>query len=139
MTSPTYVVALQCHITKERCSGYACEHAFSNRQGAFAEYAKNGPMRFLSMTCGGCCGKGTHRKLTDFLRQIKKKKSVDRASVVVHLASCIASDNYHGPPCPHKGFIRAIVQDKLGLALKEMTVVSDMAQRRREEGRYQRV
>ncbi len=136
MGSPSYVIALQCHITRERCSGYACEYAFSNRLGAFSDYGKDVPMRMLSMTCGGCCGKSTHRRLADFLRQIRKKKDVDRASVVVHLASCIASDNYHGPPCPHKEFIRSIVQDKLGLALKEMTVVSDTAQRRRAEGRY---
>ncbi len=139
MANPTYIVALQCDITKERCSGFACENAFANRQGGFASYAQDAPMRFLPMTCGGCCGKGTHRRLTDFLRQIKKKKGPDRANVVVHLASCIASDNYHGPACPHKAFIRTIVKDKLGLEVREMTVISDVTERRRKEGRYQPV
>jgi predicted metal-binding protein len=136
MSEPKYVVVLQCHITKEHCSGYPCEHAFWERSGGFAAYSPDVPLRFLTLTCGGCCGKATHRKLTDFLKRIKQKKEIARDEIVVRLSSCIVSDNYHGPACPHKEFIRAIVQDKLGLALEEMTVISDITEKRRKEGRY---
>ncbi len=136
MAAPKYVVVVQCHIVKERCSGYPCEDAFSNRSGGFTEYSEDAPLRLLTLTCGGCCGKAIHRKLADFLKRIGKKKEIDRSEIVVHLSSCVASDNYHGPACPHKAYLKTIIQEKLGLALEEMTVVSDVARKRREEGRY---
>lgn len=38
MDTPKYIVILQCHIVKERCSGFYCEDSFVKRQHAFAEY-----------------------------------------------------------------------------------------------------
>ncbi|MCP4650485.1 MAG: CGGC domain-containing protein, partial [PVC group bacterium] len=35
-----YIVVVQCHIVKERCSGYLCEYAFSKRTGSFSKYPK---------------------------------------------------------------------------------------------------
>ena len=36
-----YIVVVQCHIVKERCSGYLCEYAFSERTGSFSKYPKD--------------------------------------------------------------------------------------------------
>jgi predicted metal-binding protein len=71
-----------------------------------------------------------------FLKQVNKKEEIEPSEVVVHLSSCIASDNYHGPPCPHEDYLRRIIEGKLGLALREMTVVSKVAQKRSEEKLY---
>ena len=102
-----YVVILQCHIVKERCPGYLCEKAFHERTGGFAEYPRDKTIRCLTITCGGCCGRASHRKLTQFLRTIAKKEGVTKDRIVVQLSSCVAKDNYHSPPCPHLGQVRA--------------------------------
>ncbi len=115
------IIVVQCHIVKERCPGYYCEHAFTTRSCGFAEYAKNLTVRFLPLTCGGCCGRATHRKIASALKHIKKKEKVNKDKIVVHLSSCITNDSYHGPPCPHIDYLKTMIVDKLGLAMKETT------------------
>jgi len=137
LANKDYVVILQCHIVKERCPGYLCEKAFSERTGGFAEYPKDRPIRCLSLTCGGCCGRATHRKLTNLLRTIAKKEGVTKDRIVVQLSSCIARDNYHAPPCPHLGYIRTLIE-RIGLDIREGTVVSEKSEQRREGGTYHR-
>ena len=56
-----YIVVVQCHIVKERCSGYYCEKAFNERTGGFADYPREKSYRIMNMTCGGCCGRAVHR------------------------------------------------------------------------------
>ncbi len=136
MKTPKYVVAVQCHIVKERCSGYLCEHAFAERSGGFAVYPTDAKLRFLSLTCGGCCGRAVHRKLSNLIRQIEKREGIRKEEITVHLSSCISNDNYHGPPCPHKDYLRALIHDKLGLHIRETTRISQAAQKRRQEGTY---
>lgn len=53
----TYVAVIQCHLVKQRCSGYFCEKAFHERSGGFSAYAGDENLRILYMTCGGCCGR----------------------------------------------------------------------------------
>jgi predicted metal-binding protein len=130
-----YVVILQCHIVKERCPGYLCEKAFHERTGGFAEYPKDTSYRVLNMTCGGCCGRAVHRKLTLLLRTLKKKEGLEKGDVVVQLSSCMTKDNFHAPPCPHLNYIKTLI-GRVGIDVRADTVISEKSQRRRDEGVY---
>ena len=135
MDNIEYIIVLQCDIVKERCSGFFCEDAFHQRRGGFSDYPADKPIRLLTMTCGGCCGQAVQRKLSDLVKQIKKREDVDKNRIVVQLASCVTKDNYHGPPCPHLGYLKQLIS-RLGLDVYEDTHVSDVSQRRRDEGVY---
>jgi len=130
-----YLVIVQCHLVMQRCSGYFCEKAFHERLGGFAGYPPDKAYRVLNMTCGGCCGRALHRKLGNLVQKIKAKEGVEKERIVVHLSSCITKDNYHGPPCPHLDYLKALVA-KLGLEVREDTWVSKRAEQRRAEGIY---
>ncbi len=130
-----YVVIVQCDIVKQRCPGYLCEKAFNERSGGFAGYPKDKAYRKINLTCGGCCGRAIHRKLTNLARVIKKKEGIEKNRIVVQLSSCITKDNYHAPPCPHLDYIKALIA-KIGLDVCEDTVISDKAQQRRQAGLY---
>ena len=132
-----YLVVLQCHIVKERCPGYLCEKAFHERTGGFAQYPKDRPIRYLNITCGGCCGRASHRKLTNLLRTIARKEGISKDRIVVQLSSCLAKDNYHAPPCPHLDYIKTLIE-RIGLDVQEGTVISEKSEQRRGEGRYYR-
>lgn len=136
MTNKDYIAIVQCHIVKERCSGYLCEQSFNERKGAFSDYAKDKNYRTLYLTCGGCCGRAIHRKLKHLVSTIGKKEGMEKAKIVVQFSSCITKDNYHGPPCPHLDYLRIMVKDKLGLDLREGTVVVKTSQERRAKGLY---
>jgi len=135
LTKKEYVVVVQCHIVKQRCPGYLCEKAFHERTGGFAPYPKDKSYRLLTMTCGGCCGRATHRKLTNLLRTMKKKEGIGKEQVVVHLSSCITKDNFHAPPCPHLDYMRSLLA-RIGLDGCEDTVISETSERRRRSGVY---
>jgi predicted metal-binding protein len=130
-----YVVIVQCHIVKERCSGYNCELAFHERTGGFAAYPKDKTYRMLNMTCGGCCGRAVQRKLSNLTRRIKKQEDIGKDRIVVQLSSCITKDNFHAPPCPHLDYLKALIA-KVGLDIREDTVISEKSERRRQEGLY---
>jgi predicted metal-binding protein len=132
-----YIVVVQCQLVKQRCSGYFCEKAFHERTGGFAQYAKDKAYRVLYLTCGGCCGQPLHRLLNHLVRRIKTKEGVEKERIVVQLSSCITKDNHHSPPCPHLDYLKALVA-KLGLDLREDTVISQKAEQRRAEGVYER-
>ncbi|MCK5114450.1 MAG: CGGC domain-containing protein, partial [Phycisphaerae bacterium] len=38
MKDKDYIAIIQCHLVKQRCSGYACESAFDKRTGGFLDY-----------------------------------------------------------------------------------------------------
>ncbi|UCD51589.1 MAG: CGGC domain-containing protein [Phycisphaerales bacterium] len=136
MTGKKYIVIVQCHIVKERCPGYLCEKALHERSGGFACYPQDRAYRVLTMTCGGCCGRAVHRKLTLLLRTLKKKEGLEKGDVVVQLSSCMTKDNFHAPPCPHLDYVRTLIE-RIGLDVMDDTVVSEKSQGRREEGVYQ--
>ena len=138
MENVKYIVVIQCHIVKERCSGYYCEYAFHNRSGAFSIYSENKNLRFLTMTCGGCCGRAVHRKLTNLLRQMKRKEKITKEEIIVHFSSCMALDSFHGGPCPHKDYIESLVGNKLGFKIIYGTRISKLAEKRREQGIYKK-
>lgn len=130
-----YVVIVQCHIVKERCSGYFCEKAFTDRTGGFAAYPKDKAYRMLNMTCGGCCGKAVQRKLTHLARKLKKGEGMGKERIVVQLSSCMTKDNYHSTPCPHLDYLKGLIA-KIGLDVREDTRVSRTSEKRREDGVY---
>jgi predicted metal-binding protein len=130
-----YIVIVQCHIVKERCSGYFCEKAFTKRTGGFANYPKDKTFRKINLTCGGCCGRAIHRKLSNLIRQIKKQEDIDKDRILVQLPSCITKDNYHATPCPHLDYIKGLIA-KLNLDVCENTVIAQKSQQRREAGLY---
>jgi predicted metal-binding protein len=130
-----YIAIVQCHIVKERCPGYFCEKAFTERTGGFAGYPAERSYRTLQLTCGGCCGRALHRKLSLLLRNLKKQEGVERERLVVQLSSCITNSNYHGPACPHLGYLKELI-GRLGLEVAEQTRVSAKAEQRRHEGLY---
>jgi len=130
-----YVVIVQCHIVKERCSGYNCERAFHERIGGFAAYPKDKAYRMLNMTCGGCCGRAVHRKLSNLLRKIKKEEDIGKDRIVVQLSSCMTKDNFHSSPCPHLDYLKGLIA-KLGLDMREDTFIYEKSEKRRKEGLY---
>jgi len=130
-----YVAIVQCHIVKERCSGYNCERAFNERIGGFSVYPKDKIYRVLNLTCGGCCGQAVHRKLSNLVRRIKKQEGMEKDRIVVQLSSCITKDNYHSPPCPHLDYLKGLIA-KLGLDVCEDTFVNDSSEKRRKAGLY---
>jgi predicted metal-binding protein len=129
-----YVVIVQCDIVVERCSGYFCEKAFHQRMGGLAVLSKNRPYRAIYMTCGGCCGRALQRKLSHLVRKLAKD-GVGGEQILVQLSSCVVKDNFHAPPCPHLDYLRTLIS-RMGLDVGEGTVISELAEKRRSEGRY---
>ena len=137
MSDKNYIVVVQCHIVKEVCSGYYCEKAFNERSGGFADYSKDQPLRILYLTCGGCCGKATHRKLSLLAQKAKKHDNIEKDEILVKLASCITKDNYHGPRCPNLDYITKLIKS-LGMNLSLDTHISKKAEERRASGVYRK-
>ena len=134
-TDKDYIAIVQCHIVKERCSGYSCEKAFQDRSGGFAAYPAGKAIRTIFMTCGGCCGRALHRKLLHLVRRSKKGEGLARDRIGVQLSSCITRDNRHGTPCPHLDYLKGLIA-KVGLDVREDTVISPKAEERRQQGIY---
>ncbi len=136
MNQPKLVVTLQCSIVKERCAGYYCVKDFEKRGAFFSDYPADADIRFMSMECGGCCGKRVTRKFSNLKKQLKKSEIKFPEDVVAHLSSCISKENFHSPPCPHVEYIRTLL-GRHKLAIKDGSTVSETARKRREEGVYQ--
>ena len=135
MEDKEYIAVVQCHLVKQRCSGYFCEKAFHERAGGFARYPTDKAYRTLHLTCGGCCGRPLHRKLSNLVHKIKAREKIEKEKIVVHLSSCITKDNYHGPPCPHIDYLKELI-GKLGLDVCEDTSIVQKAEERRQAGIY---
>ena len=135
MEDKEYIAIVQCHLVKQRCSGYMCEKAFYERAGGFAGYSPDKGYRTLYLTCGGCCGQSLHRKLRDLTRKIKAQERLGKDKIVVQLSSCITKDSYHGPPCPHLDYLKELI-GKLGLDVCKNTSISQKAEERRQAGVY---
>lgn len=130
-----YLVVVQCDIVKERCPGYLCEKAFTERTGGYASFPRDRDYRRINLTCGGCCGRALHRKLTLLCRSLKKHEQIAKDRVLVILSSCMTKDNYHAPPCPHLDYIKTLIQ-RIGLDLWQDTVIVDKSEQRRAQGIY---
>lgn len=128
-----YVVIIQCEIAHRRCSGFACTNAFYSKEGIFKEYDK---VRYISFTCGGCCGKGISAKLEHFSNKARSENNINKDEVIIHLSSCMVTDNYHYDRCPHLEYIKKIISKKGYQNLIEGTYISNNAEEKREQGEY---
>lgn len=129
-----YVVIIQCDIAHKRCSGFACTNAYYNRDELFKDYDDN--TRYISFTCGGCCGKTIASKLEHFSKKLKAKNNIDKSEVVVHLSSCMVTDNYHYDRCPHIDYIKNIIEKKGYENVVEGSYISKGATNKRVKGQY---
>lgn len=130
-----YIVIVQCDIVKDRCPGYLCEKALHERTGGFAAYPKDRQYRVINMTCGGCCGRAVHRKLSLLARKLKKKENIEKDKIVVQLSSCITKDNFHAPPCPHLDYLKELFA-KLDIDVLEDTEIYIKSEEKRKNGTY---
>jgi len=135
LSQKDYVVILQCDIVKQRCPGYACEKALHERTGGFAPYPAEKAYRSLNITCGGCCGQATQRKLASLLKKLEKQETITSNRVVVQLSSCITQHNHHSPPCPHLDYLRQILAG-LKVDIRDDTVMNKLSEERRKSGVY---
>ncbi len=135
MQGKDYIAVVQCHLVKQRCSGYLCERSFNERSDGFSGYPRDREIRTLHLTCGGCCGRALHRKLSNLVNKIHKYEGVEKDRIAVQLSSCITKDNYHGPPCPHLDYLKTLI-GKLGLDIGMDTSLSAKAEKKRAEGSY---
>lgn len=126
------VVIIQCEQVQKRCSGYNCTHAFYTRDGKFADYPDE--TRYMSFTCGGCCGAGLTVKLENLKKRLRRFQE-DGQEIIIHLSSCMVSDNYHKPPCPHLEYIMSLLEKK-GFTVVKGTYISKTASKKREAGIY---
>ncbi|MEA4988142.1 MAG: CGGC domain-containing protein [Anaerovorax sp.] len=131
-----YVMIIQCDIARQRCSGFACTNGFYNRDDVFKDYDDD--VRYLSLTCGGCCGTSLASKLEHFSNKLKKETDATKNDVAVHLSSCMVTDNYHHDRCPHVDYIKALIKKKGYQRIIEGTYISKVAEKRRERGEYKR-
>lgn len=127
------IAIIQCEQVQKRCCGYNCTHAFYSREGKFAAYDEN--TKYITFTCGGCCGAGLSVKLENLLRRMRRFQE-DNQQVIVHLSTCMVSDNYHKGPCPHLDYIQNLLTKK-GFTVVKGTYLSKTATKRRSEGIYQ--
>jgi predicted metal-binding protein len=130
-TSYKYIIILQCHIVKERCSGFLCEKAYYNRKDLFAAYKSEENLRMISFTCGGCCGRATLRKLENFLKCLNKSTDIKSSEIRLHFSSCICKESYHGSVCPHFDYLKTLVERK-NIKYIEGTTISQKAALRRD-------
>lgn len=129
-----YVVIIQCDIAHKRCSGFACTDDFYNKEGMFEKYEDD--VRYISFTCDGCCGKSVAAKLEHFSNKLSRKTNIHKDEVVVHLSSCMVTDNHHYDRCPHVDYIKNIVLKKGYKNVIEGSFLSKNAEKKREQGVY---
>lgn len=133
----SYVVVIQCdQAVHAVCPGFMCEHAFNARKDGFADYPADARIRYLPMSCGGCPGRATLRKLMNLKKNLKKREGLESGVAVVHLSTCITRSSHHGPRCPHIDYIKAEVA-RAGFPCREDSRISLLAEKRRsEQGMY---
>jgi predicted metal-binding protein len=130
-----YVVIIQCDIAHRRCSGWACTKSFYDRTGAFTDLAEE-DVKYISFTCGGCCGKGVAAKLEHFANKLAKQTEVAKDEVVVHLSSCMVLDHHHYSRCPHVHMIKGILAKHDFSQVVEGTYISQKSTQKRLAGIY---
>ena len=131
-----YVFIIQCDIARLRCSGFACTNCFYNKDGFFKDCGYGDDVRYIAITCGGCCGGSIASKLEHFSNKLKNQTDVKKDEVAVHLSSCMATDNYHHDRCPNIDYIKGIILKKGYKNIVEGTFKSENATRKREGGIY---
>lgn len=132
--STKYVLIIQCDIAHNRCSGFHCANEFNNRNNLFAEY--DADVKYLSFTCGGCCGKGVSQKLEHLARKAKKKADLTPDDFTIHLASCITNDNRHADRCLFINNMKKLIAKNGFTKIVEGTYISKNSETKRAQGEY---
>ena len=130
-----FVLIIQCDTARRRCSGFACTDSFYNRAGFFKECGYAHGVRYMALTCGGCCGSNLASKLEHFSKKAHAA-GIKKDEVAVHLSSCIVTDNYHHDRCPHLDYIKALVVKKGFKNIVDGTFQSENATKKRAAGIY---
>lgn len=131
-----FVLIIQCDAARLRCSGFACMNSFYGREGFFEGCGYGPEVRYMALTCGGCCGTSLASKLEHFSKKLAGHTDVKKDEVAVHLASCMVTDNYHHDRCPHLEYIKALVLKKGYKNIVEGTFKSQNAAKKRAAGIY---
>ena len=132
---PKIIVIIQCEDVVKRCSGFLCMNDFYERTGKFEGYPED--TRYMSITCGGCCGNLLTPKLENLGMRLKKA-NLNKDDVVIHFASCICSDNSHRQPCPFMNRMKNLLIRKGFNNIVLGTHVSKKAEAKRQAGIYKK-
>ena len=132
---PELVVIIQCDDVVKRCSGFLCMNDFYERTGKFEGYPDE--VRYMSITCGGCCGNLLTPKLENLGMRLRKE-NINKENVVIHFASCVCSDNSHRLPCPFMNRMKALLNRKGFNNIVLGTHVSQKAEAKRQAGIYKK-
>lgn len=133
--APELVVIIQCEDVVKRCSGFWCMNDFYERTGKFTDYPED--TRYMTMTCGGCCGNLLTPKLENLGMRLRKA-NMNKDDVVIHFASCVCSDNSHRLPCPFMNRMKALLQRKGFNNIVLGSHISKKAQEKRDAGIYRK-
>ena len=132
---PELVVIIQCDDVVKRCSGFLCMNDFYDRTGKFEFYPDE--VRYMSITCGGCCGNLLTPKLENLGMRLRKA-NINKEDVVIHFASCICSDNSHRQPCPFIKRMKYLMNRKGFNNVVLGTHISQKAEAKRQAGIYKK-
>lgn len=130
-----FLVIIQCDIAQRRCSGWACMKSFYDRTGSFEDLGTE-DVKYISFTCGGCCGKGVAAKIEHFANKLANQSDASKDEVVVYLSSCMVTDHHHYSRCPHVAMIKGILAKHDFSNVIEGTYISPNAAQKREDGSY---
>ena len=132
---PKLVVIIQCDDVVKRCSGFLCMNDFYEKTGKFENYSEE--IRYMAITCGGCCGNLLTPKLENLGMRLKKA-NIEKDDVVIHFASCVCSDNAHRLPCPFINRMKALLNRKGFNNIVLGTHISKKAEEKRQAGIYKK-
>ena len=136
-SSKKLIVIIQCEDVVKRCSGFLCMNDFYERIGKFEDYKNNDDIRYMTMTCGGCCGNLLTPKLENLGMRLRKA-NLKKDDVIFHFASCVCSDNSHRLPCPFMNRMKALLNRKGFHNIVLGTHVSKKAEEKRQAGIYKK-
>ena len=131
------IVIIQCDDVTKRCSGFFCMQDFYERNGKFSAYPHDEDTCYMTMTCGGCSANFLTPKLENLGRRLSKM-GCEKDDVIIHLASCICSENSHRQPCPFIGRIKSLLMRKGFNNIVMGTHVSKNAEAKRQAGIYRK-
>ena len=129
------LVIIQCEDVVKRCSDFLCMNDFYEKNGKFENYPEN--VRYMAVTCGGCCGNLLTPKLENLGMRLKKA-GISKDDVIVHFASCVCSDNAHRQPCPFMNRMKALLIKKGFNNIVLGTHISKKAEEKRQAGIYKK-
>ena len=128
-------VIIQCEDVVKRCSGFLCMNDFYEHNGKFEGYGDD--VRYMAITCGGCCGNLLTPKLENLGMRLRKA-NLTKDDVVIHFASCVCSDNAHRLPCPFMNRMKALLKRKGFNNIVLGTHISKKAEEKRQAGIYKK-